>query len=164
MRLFFAFLLVGIVVFAIPTDLALHSPLTPGDTLTLTRPLNNTSMLKGHQSPLCYDGAAARAYVSRLTCAPLLAWMASRPDAAVPHPWNPGSDQPEWKLYHCRIRLISGRWDAVFSLQDVVLQAVRVLTVCQPPPTWGCGGSMPVAGMTGLMYASFHVQVTGVEY
>ena len=42
-------------------------------------------------------------------------------------------------------------------------QAVRILTICQPPPRWGGGGSAPVEGTTGLMYASFHVQVIGVE-
>ena len=42
-------------------------------------------------------------------------------------------------------------------------QAVRILNVCQPPPTLGSGGSAPVEGTAGLMYASFHVQVSGVQ-
>ena len=39
----------------------------------------------------------------------------------------------------------------------------RVLATCQPPMYLGIGGSAPVAGMPGLMYAAFHAQVTGVE-
>ena len=164
MRLSYAFiLLAGIAVLAIPTNLALRSPAAPGKSLTLTRPLNNTSTLRGHESPICFDGFVARAYVDRFTCAPLLAWLASQPNAAVPYRWTPGQNQQEWVLNRCRVGIVSGRWDAVFSLEDVVLQAVRILTVCQPPPRLGAGGSAPVMGTAGLTYASFHVQVTGVD-
>ena len=163
MHLFNAFLLAGIAVLALPADLVHRSPAIPGNTLTLTRPFNTTSTLRDYQPPICFDCIVTRAYVSILTCRPLLAWMATRPDAAIPHPWTPGRQQPAWEFQGCQVAIVSGRWDAVFSLKDIVLQAVRILTVCQPPPRSGCGGSAPVEGTVGLMYASFHVQVSGVE-
>ena len=163
MRLFNAFLLAGIAALAIPTDLALRSPATPGSALTLIRPLNTTSTLRDNYPPICFDGVVARTYVSRLTCEPLLTLIAARPDVTVPKPWVPGPHQPEWTFQGCHVGIVSGRWDAVFSLEDVVFQAVRILTICQPPPRWGSGGSAPVEGTAGLAYASFHVQVSGVE-
>lgn len=162
MRLCNAFLLAGVAVLAIPANLARRSPAIPGNTLTLIRPLNTTSTQGDHESPNCYDGTITRAYVTRITCAPLLAWIATRPDAAVPYRWVPGRHQPAWIHQGCKVEILNGRWDAVFSLEDVVSQALRILTVCQPPPRWGCGGSAPVEGTEGLMYASFHVQVSGV--
>ena len=163
MRLFNAFLLAGIAVLAIPTDLALRSPAIPGNTLTLIRPVNTTSTLRDGYPPICFDGVVTRTHVSRLTCAPLLTSIATRPDVDVPKLWIPGPHQPDWTFQGCHVEIVSGRWDAVFSLQDVVMQAVRILTICQPPPRWGSGGSAPVEGTAGLAYASFHVRVSGVE-
>ena len=163
MRLVNAFLLAGIAVVAIPNDLARRPTANPGNTLTLTRPLNTTSTLRNHQTPFCFDGTITRAHVSRLTCEPLLHWIATRPHAAIPQRWIPGHHEPGWILQGCQVKILSGRWAAVFSLEDVVLQAVRILTACQPPPVWGCGGSAPVRGTVGMMYASFRVQVSGVE-
>ena len=163
MRLFNASLLAGIAVLALPADLVRRSPAIPGNTLTLNRPLNTTSTLRDYESPICFDCTITSAYVSILTCRPLLTWIATLPNAAVPHHWVPGPHQPAWTLQGCQVGIVGGHWDAVFSLEDVVSQAVRILTVCQPPPWSGCGGLAPVKGTAGLMYASFHVQVSGVE-
>lgn len=163
MRLFNAFPLAGIAVLATPADLAFRSPTTPGNTLTLIRPLNTTSTLRDDRSFIYFDGTIARVYVSSLTCDPLLARIIARPDAGIPQYWIPGRHQPEWTLQGCQVSIVSGHWGALFSLEDVVLRVVRILTICQPPPRWGIGGLAPVIERTGLTYASFHVQVIGVE-
>ena len=57
---------------------------------------------------------------------------------------------------------MTGRWKAIFSWQDVAAKVVEILEVCQPPKYLGIGGTAPLAGIQRLMYASFHVQVTGM--
>ena len=52
----------------------------------------------------------------------------------------------------------------MFSLKDIVVEVGKVLALCQPPEYHGIGGSTPVNGMIGLMWASFYVEVTGVLY
>ena len=48
-------------------------------------------------------------------------------------------------------------------MQDVVVAMERVLEECQPPKHMGVGGSAPVNGRQGFMYAAFQAQVTSPE-
>ena len=57
---------------------------------------------------------------------------------------------------------MNGKWEATFALRDAVVEMEKVLTLCQPPGYRGVGGSTPVAGQEGFMWAAFHVEVTGV--
>ena len=48
-------------------------------------------------------------------------------------------------------------------MQDVVVAMERVLEECQPPEYMGIGGSAPVNGKPGFMYAAFHAEVTAPD-
>ena len=67
-----------------------------------------------------------------------------------------------WELRGCRLIVVSGKWDDVFSLQDVVGAMERVLATCQPPRYSGVGGTAPVNARPGFVYAAFHAQVMAV--
>ena len=84
------------------------------------------------------------------------------PDFATSKVWIPGAGELEWTVQGCRARIVNGEYEATFSLRDAVVEMGKVLTLCQPPGYRGIGGTTPVAGQEGLMWAAFHVEVTGV--
>lgn len=165
MRLFKIFLLVGASILALPTSqpgLLPHSLSTPAYTLNLpSQSLNITSSLTDDWPTICYWDYESPP-VNSYSCAALNSYLAGRSDATVQQLWLPSAVQPEWILQGCRVRIVNGRWRTRFSLRDVVLKVIEILTVCQPPNHLGIGGSTPIGGTKGFMYAAFQVQVTGV--
>ena len=164
MRLFNCVFLASATVFALPSprsDRTARTPSTLAGGLTLIQALNTSSHLTDDWPTICYNTSGSRA-VNRLSCIELISYFMSRPGFDVPLFWAPGPHKSAWRLHGCEIRIVSGKWGAEFSMRDVVEQAERVLAVCQPPRYAGVGGSTPVDALPGFMYASFHVQVTGV--
>lgn len=165
MHLFNIFLLVGTAILAFPTSLPglpPRSPSTPAYTLNLpSQPLNVTSPLTDDWPTICYWDYQSPA-VNSHSCAAMIAYLARRPDALVQRLWLPNAVHQGWTLPGCRVSIITGRWRTTFSLHDVMLKMIKVLDICQPPKHLGIGGSTPIGGTEGLMYAAFHVQVTGV--
>ena len=167
MRIFCTIFLAATIVFAVPSPHIGPNPRSVPEnvnSLTLTQPLNNATSSVAEDRPIiCFQDLLFIHSVNAQACSPLIATIIARPDYAVPKLWLPGPMQPEYVVQTCRLRIISGNWRALFSLRDVVAEMVRVLEICQPPRHFGSGGSTPVAGVKGLMYASFHVEVTGVK-
>ena len=143
------------------SDLTAHSPIAVRDNLALIAPLNTSAHVTNAWPIACYVTIGSQA-VDRLSCNDLIIYFMSRPDVSLPTIWTPRADELQWELHGCKVIITSGLWDSVFSMQNVVEQMERVLAVCQPPAYLGVGGSAPVNGMAGFMWASFHVQVTGV--
>ena len=166
MRLSGIFLPAGVAVSALPSpqsDFTPRSPTTPVNALTLIQPVNTTSSLTDDFPILCYYDSGSYA-VDRQSCSPLIDYLVNTGDFHLPKLWVPGPDEPEWKLRGCKLRLVSGKWESTFSMQDVVVEMERVLAACQPPMYLGIGGSAPVDGKAGFLYAAFHAEVTGVEW
>lgn len=167
MRLFQTFFLAGAVVYALrppEPDLIPRLSLTPTKGLTLIQSHHSNLTLPtlSDSGPIiCYNGLSSRS-ITRESCTPLINYFANSRDFRLPKLWIPGPREPEWQLQRCGLRILSGKWDSRFSMQDVVVEMERVLAMCQPPSYLGVGGSAPVDGKAGLMYAAFHVQVTGV--
>lgn len=111
---------------------------------------------------ICYYDLRTRP-ITRESCAPLINYLVNSRDFRLPKLWIPGPREPEWQLQGCRLRIISGKSDSRFSMQDVAVEMERVLMTCQPPTYLGIGGSAPVDGKEGFMYAAFHAQVTGLR-
>lgn len=154
----------ALLLLALPAILALPPPYIPPPnalTLNLTVNTSSPSPLTDLWPTICYNDLHSRP-VTRHSCAPLIDYFASTRDFLVPKLWTPGPREPQWQLQACELRIVSGRWDSVFSIGDVVREMERVLQTCQPPGFLGVGGSAPVGGQGGLWYAAFHVQVTGV--
>ncbi len=166
MRIYYAFLVAGTAVFALPSpqpDSSLLSPTTPVNSLTLTQPLNATVGILPDWPTICYFDVNYPP-VTVHSCTPLINYLTSRRYSDVPKLWLPGATELEWVVQGCRARIVSGKWEAWFSLRDAVVEMVRVLAVCQPPGyVLGVGGSGPVGGKEGFMYGAFHMQVTGVR-
>ena len=165
MRAFVIFLLAATAIVALPSPppgLTPRSRTTPANTLTLTQPHNTTSSLADIWPTICYYNIIIIRAVNQLSCAPLIAHLANRPDFATPKVWLPGAVEPVWTVQGCRVRIVSGQWEAMFSLRNAMVEMEKVLTLCQPPGYRGIGGSTPVAGQEGIMWGSFHVEVTGV--
>ena len=165
MRSLIMLLLAGTAVWALPSPyshLPARAPLSSANTLTLTQLSNTTSPLTNEWPIICYqDYEFLRA--NRDSCDHLIIYLASQRDFGIPKRWSPGLSEPEWFLEGCKISIASGKYVSEFSMRDVVSQVLRVLEVCQPPKYFGIGGSAPVRGQTGFMYAAFHVQVTGIK-
>lgn len=164
MRLILTFLLTGTAILALPSPRSNPNPrpqITAGKTLSITQPLNETTTPTTDWPTICYHDTRSL-LVDRLSCAPLITYLMTRPDYAAPKVWLPSPIEPELTLEGCQVKIVSGKWQAVFSMRDVVVEMMRILLLCQPPRYLGIGGSAPVEVAEGFRYAAFHVQVTGV--
>ena len=164
MRLLFSFLLLGAAVFALPSpqpDLVSRFPIISINYQILSQLPNSTFPLKAGSGALCYFSLFSRR-VTREDCGTLILYLHSRYDFQTPRPWAVSAYEAVWELQGCRLSVTSGKWDDVFSLQDVVFAMESVLETRQPPMYLGVGGTAPVNGRPGFMYAAFHAQVTAV--